>query len=208
MSTVVMHNVVSVDGYIADDNDDVGPLFEWYFNGDTDARAEGRRMKVSQASADYVRPTWDEHRVDGDRAPPVRHDQRLGGHAAGRRARGRGVAPAQAGRVAPGGVVPLRRRRGRGDREGEGARRASAPLRWRRATSAGRRSPSAWWTRWRWTSCRWCSARASGTSGRSTASTCWRTPTWSSGATGCCTCATGSAAERSTQQAEAPVRRV
>jgi hypothetical protein len=33
MSTVVMHNVVSVDGYIAEDND-VGPLFEWYFNGD------------------------------------------------------------------------------------------------------------------------------------------------------------------------------
>jgi nucleotide-binding universal stress UspA family protein len=34
MSTVVMHNVVSVDGYIADENDEVGPLFEWYFNGD------------------------------------------------------------------------------------------------------------------------------------------------------------------------------
>ena len=31
--------------------------------------------------------------------------------------------------------------------------------------------------------------------GRSTASACWRTPTWSSGATGCCTCATGFAAE-------------
>jgi hypothetical protein len=30
MSTVVIHNVVSVDGYIADDNDDVGPLFDWY----------------------------------------------------------------------------------------------------------------------------------------------------------------------------------
>ncbi len=26
MSTVVMHNVVSVDGYIADENDEVGPL--------------------------------------------------------------------------------------------------------------------------------------------------------------------------------------
>ena len=25
MSTVVMHNVVSVDGFIADDNDDAGP---------------------------------------------------------------------------------------------------------------------------------------------------------------------------------------
>ena len=35
MSTVVMHNVVSVDGYIADEADQVGPLFDWYFNGDT-----------------------------------------------------------------------------------------------------------------------------------------------------------------------------
>jgi hypothetical protein len=34
MATVVMHAVVSVDGFIADENDDVGPLFEWYFNGD------------------------------------------------------------------------------------------------------------------------------------------------------------------------------
>jgi dihydrofolate reductase len=28
-----MHNVVSVDGFIADKNDDVGPLHDWYFNG-------------------------------------------------------------------------------------------------------------------------------------------------------------------------------
>jgi hypothetical protein len=27
--------VVSVDGFIADENDDVGPLHEWYFSGDT-----------------------------------------------------------------------------------------------------------------------------------------------------------------------------
>ena len=58
MSTVVMHNVVSVDGYIADDNDDVGPLFDWYSNGDTEL-SEGGEFKVSQVSADYVRPTWD-----------------------------------------------------------------------------------------------------------------------------------------------------
>ena len=50
MSTVVMHNVVSVDGYIADDNDDVGPLFEWYFNGDAELPGGGP-FKVSQASA-------------------------------------------------------------------------------------------------------------------------------------------------------------
>ena len=27
MSKVVVHNVVSVDGFIADDRDDIGPLF-------------------------------------------------------------------------------------------------------------------------------------------------------------------------------------
>jgi dihydrofolate reductase len=58
MSSVVMHNVVSVDGYIADDNDDVGPLFEWYFNGDAEL-VDGGPFKVSQTSANYVRPVWD-----------------------------------------------------------------------------------------------------------------------------------------------------
>jgi len=119
MSTVVMHNVVSVDGYIADDNDHVGSLFEWYSNGDTEL-VDGGSFKVSQASADYVRPTWDA----------------IGSMVIGRL-----------------------------------------------------------WTRWRWMSCRWCSAPASGTSGRLPTSTCWRTPTWSFAGTGCCTCATGSAAE-------------
>lgn len=57
MSTVVMHNVVSVDGYIADDNDNIGPLFEWYNNGDVPLSGDG--AMVSQASADCVAPTWD-----------------------------------------------------------------------------------------------------------------------------------------------------
>lgn len=56
-STVVMHNVVSVDGFIADDNDDIGPLFDWYFNGDRPLTDEGG-FRVSRASADYVRPVW------------------------------------------------------------------------------------------------------------------------------------------------------
>jgi dihydrofolate reductase len=58
MATVVMHAVVSVDGYIADDNDDVGPLFEWYFNGDLDL-VDGGPFKVSPASVGYVRPMWE-----------------------------------------------------------------------------------------------------------------------------------------------------
>jgi dihydrofolate reductase len=58
VTRVLMHAVVSVDGYIADEHDDVGPLFEWYFNGDTDI-VDGGPFKISKASAAYVRPMWD-----------------------------------------------------------------------------------------------------------------------------------------------------
>jgi dihydrofolate reductase len=64
-----MHNVVSVDGFIADENDDVGPLHDWYFSGDTpitgardqkfDHSGSGVRFKVSSASAEYVRSMWE-----------------------------------------------------------------------------------------------------------------------------------------------------
>lgn len=58
MGKVVMHNVVSVDGFIADDNDDIGPLFDWYFNGNH-SLTDGGGFAVSQQSADYIRPVWD-----------------------------------------------------------------------------------------------------------------------------------------------------
>ena len=67
MGTVIMHNVMSVDGFIADDNDDVGPLHDWYFDGDTpitdhdadyDHSGAGAGFRVSSASADYVRSMW------------------------------------------------------------------------------------------------------------------------------------------------------
>ncbi|MEU4463464.1 dihydrofolate reductase family protein [Streptomyces sp. NPDC024017] len=54
MTTVVMHSVVSVDGFIADANDDVGPLFDWYGNGEVEINEYAR---VSRASADYVQPS-------------------------------------------------------------------------------------------------------------------------------------------------------
>src|SRR3954471_2594563 len=53
-----MHAVVSVDGFIADASDDVGPLFEWYFNGDAEI-VDGGPFKVTQASLGYVRPMWE-----------------------------------------------------------------------------------------------------------------------------------------------------
>ena len=65
MARVVMQAVVSVDGYIAYPDDTVGPLFDWYGNGDTEvsARASGWTFHVSQASADYVQPFWDAIKV-------------------------------------------------------------------------------------------------------------------------------------------------
>lgn len=58
MGSTVMHNVMSVDGFIADDNDDVGPLFDWYFNGDI-AVSEQSAFRFTQVSADYVKSVWD-----------------------------------------------------------------------------------------------------------------------------------------------------
>ena len=54
MGATVMHNVVSLDGFIADENDQVGPLFDWYFNGDTVLNDESG-FRFSAVSADYVR---------------------------------------------------------------------------------------------------------------------------------------------------------
>ena len=58
VGTVVMHAVASVDGFIADVGDDVGPLFDWYFNGDAKI-VDGGPFKVSEASIGYVRPMWE-----------------------------------------------------------------------------------------------------------------------------------------------------
>jgi dihydrofolate reductase len=52
-----MHAVVSADGFIADAKDEVGPLFDWYFNGDVPI-VDGGPFRVSRASAEYVRPMW------------------------------------------------------------------------------------------------------------------------------------------------------
>jgi dihydrofolate reductase len=61
MARVVMQAVVSVDGYIAYPDDTVGPLFDWYWGGDTElsAPSSGWTFHVSRTSADYAQPFWD-----------------------------------------------------------------------------------------------------------------------------------------------------
>jgi len=56
---VVMNASVSVDGFVADENDDPGPLFDWLVNGDVPLDDSGV-LKVSQASFDHIRPYWNE----------------------------------------------------------------------------------------------------------------------------------------------------
>jgi hypothetical protein len=55
---VVMYASVSVDGFIADENDQPGPLFDWLLGGDVPLD-EGGVLKVSRASYDHTRPYWD-----------------------------------------------------------------------------------------------------------------------------------------------------
>jgi dihydrofolate reductase len=70
VGTVILNNVVSVDGFIADEDDDVGTLHEWLFSGDVpiieregpeyDHSGEGSPFRVSSASVEYVRSTWEQ----------------------------------------------------------------------------------------------------------------------------------------------------
>jgi dihydrofolate reductase len=56
---VVMYSSVSVDGFVADENDQPGPLFDWLSSGDVPLDESGE-LKVSQTSYDYTRPYWDQ----------------------------------------------------------------------------------------------------------------------------------------------------
>ena len=55
MGTIMGAAAVSLDGFIADDNDDVGPLFDW-LSGDVSWSLPGsdRAPRSSQASADFM----------------------------------------------------------------------------------------------------------------------------------------------------------
>ena len=57
MGKTIMGAVVSLDGFIAGNNDEVGPLFDWYGNGDIAWSFPGSddQARSTQASADFMR---------------------------------------------------------------------------------------------------------------------------------------------------------
>ena len=62
MSKVIMADAVSVDGFLADEQDGVGPLHDFYFNGDTPIAGRNREFhvsfKTSPTSAEYLGGAW------------------------------------------------------------------------------------------------------------------------------------------------------
>jgi dihydrofolate reductase len=56
MGKTIMGAVVSLDGFMADDNDGVGPLFDWLDNGDVAWSFPGSsgESRTTQASADFM----------------------------------------------------------------------------------------------------------------------------------------------------------
>jgi dihydrofolate reductase len=60
MTTVAVHAVASLDGFIARPDDSVGPIFDWYSAGDVEVVAGDpeRPFAVSRASAEHLSPFW------------------------------------------------------------------------------------------------------------------------------------------------------
>jgi len=58
MATVIAALSMSLDGFVTDPADQVGPLFDWYGNGEVEvptANPERWTFRTSQASARYLR---------------------------------------------------------------------------------------------------------------------------------------------------------
>ena len=64
MSKIVAVMSVSLDGFVADVNDGVAEVFDWYFNsGDVEFHtggADAMTFKVSPPSAEHLRGLWSE----------------------------------------------------------------------------------------------------------------------------------------------------
>jgi dihydrofolate reductase len=64
MGKVIAQASMSLDGFIADTNDEVGPLFDWYHNGDVEVAGSHPEFLTSAASAAYLRQAWSSIGVD------------------------------------------------------------------------------------------------------------------------------------------------
>ena len=62
MATVIAEMLVSLDGFVANHSDEVGPLFDWYGNGDVEvpsAYPKRWTFRTSEASSRYLRDSME-----------------------------------------------------------------------------------------------------------------------------------------------------
>lgn len=65
MARVVAFAAVSLDGFVARPNDDPGPVFDWYENGEIPYTGDPERVfHVSRASAGYLNTVWPDVRAE------------------------------------------------------------------------------------------------------------------------------------------------
>ena len=158
MGQVLTHMTMSLDGFIADPDDQVGELFEWYEAGDVSVPTQqrGRRLRRRRSQRRDAPGPDRAQRSTRLRPALVRHHQRLGRQSPRRRRRRRRDPPRTGGRRRALAEDDLRRRRGAGDRHGTRDRRGQE----RRHRQPRHHPPGtrawAWWTRCASASCRCC----------------------------------------------------
>ena len=165
MAKVFTHMTMSLDGFIADPNDQVGELFDWYGAGDVTVPTpnEGISFQVDHASAEMLRE------LTGNVGALV-FGRHLFDIADGWVTTTRQALPSSWSLIAHPRTPPRggRERRSsmalkpRSPRPDRSPATRMSPSRARRSLS--RHSTSAWWTRCVSASCRCCSARGSRTS--------------------------------------------
>ena len=65
MARVVAFAAVSLDGFVARSDDDPGPIFDWYENGDVPYAGDPERVfHMSRASANFLGTIWPEIRAE------------------------------------------------------------------------------------------------------------------------------------------------
>ena len=61
MGNTIMRALVSLDSYTADTNGDVGPLFDWYANGDMDwkfTEKQEQPCRIKKAPRDFMQGVY------------------------------------------------------------------------------------------------------------------------------------------------------
>jgi hypothetical protein len=69
MSKVVAIMSMSLDGYVADANDGVAEVFDWYFSGDVEVSTASTTSGCPWPGCARIRPMWALHVAEPGRAP-------------------------------------------------------------------------------------------------------------------------------------------